>query len=112
MPRLIPATAAAAATGLAAAAFAGPAAANPVVDWNQTLLGDLRTPGAQPATVHTTRGFALLHAAIYDAVVSIDHSAPPYRVAVYAPRRASRPAAVDAAAATVLDALYPSRSAT
>src|SRR5437764_1426727 len=111
MSRLIP-TSAAAATGLAALALAGAAAANPVVEWNQTLLGVVRTPGAQPATVHPTRSFALLHAAIYDAVVSIDHTARPYRVSVGAPRRASRPAAADAAAATVLDALYPSRSST
>src|SRR3954451_11903311 len=85
--------------------------ANPVVEWNRALLGILRTPGAQPATVHPTRSLALLHAAIYDAVVSIDHSAPPYRVSVDAPRGASRPAAADAAAATVLDALFPSMSA-
>jgi membrane-associated phospholipid phosphatase len=114
--KLIPASSAAAC--LAAVAFAGTAAAqpaaqpaNPIVQWNRTLLGILRTPGAQPATVHPTRSLALLHAAMYDAVVSIDHSAPAYRVSIRAPRRASRAAAADAAAATVLDALYPSWSA-
>ena len=30
---------------------------NPVVQWNRTLLSILRTPGAQPATVHPTRSF-------------------------------------------------------
>ena len=47
-----------------------PAAAqtvNPVLQWNRTLLTIVRTPGAQPATVHTTRSFAILHSAIYDA---------------------------------------------
>ena len=126
MPKLIPTSAAAA--GMAVLALAGTAAAdtgyptgaaapvapsaNPVVEWNRALLGILRTPGAQPATVHPTRSLALLHAAIYDAVVSIDHSAPAYRISISAPRRASRPAAADAAAATVLDALYPSTSST
>jgi len=116
MSRLILPTTAAA-TALAVAALAGSASAqpapasNPVVEWNRTLLGILRTPGAQPATVHPTRSLALLHAAMYDALVSIDHSAPAYRVSVDAPRHASRPAAADAAAATVLDALYPAQSA-
>src|SRR4051812_5088133 len=86
--------------------------ANSVVKWNRALLAILRTPGAQPATVHPTRSLALLQAAMYDAVVSIDHSAPAYRVSISAPRRASRPAAGDAAAATVLDALYSSKSST
>src|ERR1700731_867699 len=35
-----------------------------VVAWNQELLKILLTPGAQPATVHPTRSYAILHAAI------------------------------------------------
>src|ERR1700731_5266812 len=42
-----------------------------VVAWNQELLKILLTPGAQPATVHPTRSYAMLHAAIDDAIVSI-----------------------------------------
>src|SRR6201993_4914851 len=42
-----------------------------VVDWNRELITILGTPGAQPATVHPTRSFALLQAAEYDAVTSI-----------------------------------------
>jgi predicted lipoprotein with Yx(FWY)xxD motif len=121
--RATPAAAALAALALTGSAAADPGyptpaatpaapAANPVVEWNRALLVILRTPGAQPATVHPTRSLALMHAAIYDAVVSIDRSGPAYRVSVRAPRRASRPAAADAAAATVLDALYPSMSST
>ena len=45
---------------------------NPVVQWNQNLLLILRAPGAQPATIHPTRSFAILHAANYDAVNSIE----------------------------------------
>src|SRR5262249_33939233 len=46
--------------------------ANPVIEWNRTLLTIVRTPGAQPSTVHSTRNFAILHAAIYDAVTNIE----------------------------------------
>jgi hypothetical protein len=53
-------------------------AANPVIDWNRTLLTIVRTPGAQPPTIHTTRSFAILHAAIFDAVNSISQAYNPY----------------------------------
>src|SRR5436853_697616 len=55
-----------------------------VVDWNEELLRIVRMPGVQPATVHATRNFAILQAAIYDAVVSITHDAPPYLFTVRA----------------------------
>jgi len=55
-------------------------APNPVVQWNQTLLVIVRTPGAQSATIHPTRSFAMMHAAIYDAVNSIDRTHSPYLV--------------------------------
>lgn len=42
--------------------------ANLVVRWNRNLVSILRTPGAQPGTIHPTRSFAIMHAAIYDAV--------------------------------------------
>ena len=56
------------------------AAVNPVVKWNRTLLVIVRTRGAQPPTVHATRSFAIMHAAIYDAVNAIDRSHEPYLV--------------------------------
>jgi hypothetical protein len=45
---------------------------NPVIEWNRTLLTILRTAGAQPPTIHSTRSFAILHASIFDAVNDID----------------------------------------
>ena len=33
---------------------------NPVIEWNRTLLVILRTAGAQPPTIHSTRSFAIL----------------------------------------------------
>ena len=81
---------------------------DPVVHWNRNLLTIVRTPGAQPATIHPTRSFAMLHAAIYDAVNAIDQTHKPYAVRFSdLPRRASQPAAADAAAHDVLVALYP-----
>ena len=53
---------------------------NPVVQWNKTLLVIVRTPGAQPATIHPTRSFAIMHAAIYDAVNAINRSHKPYLI--------------------------------
>jgi hypothetical protein len=88
-------------------------APNPVVQWNQTLLVIVRTPGAQSATIHPTRSFAMMHAAIYDAVNSIDRTHSPYLVQIaHISRRASEDAAADTAAHDVLVALYPAFQAT
>ena len=108
-----PAMAAAATTGREVAGPAPTVAFSPgsgqsVVDWNRELITILGTPGAQPATVHPTRSFAILQAAEYDAVVSITHAAPPYLFSVSAPRGARPDAAADQAAHDVLTALYPS----
>jgi PAP2 superfamily protein len=81
---------------------------NPVVQWNRTLLVIVRTPKAQPPTIHPTRNFAIMHAAIYDAVNAIDRTHKPYLVSVTRVSRfASQDAAADAAAHAVLVALYP-----
>ena len=87
--------------------------ANPVVQWNKTLLVIVRTPKAQPPTIHPTRSFAILHAAIYDAVNAIDRTHKPYLVNLArVPRVASEDAAADAAAHAILVTLYPNFQAT
>ena len=83
-----------------------------VVQWNQTLLVIVRTPGAQPATIHPTRSFAIMHAAIYDAVNAIDGTHQPYLVRLGASHFASQEAAAAVAAHEVLVKLYPSFRAT
>ena len=101
--------------GTAALAQGSSAAAtvNPVVEWNKTLLVIVRTSGAQPATVHPTRSFAIMHAAIYDAVNAIERSHEPYLVELgRVPATASRDAAASVAAHDVLSALYPTFQAT
>src|ERR1700746_369623 len=81
---------------------------NPVVLWNRTLLIIVRTPGAQPATVHPTRSFAIMHAAIYDAVNAISRTHTPYLVRLsHVSRFASQDAAAASAAHGVLIAVYP-----
>jgi membrane-associated phospholipid phosphatase len=81
---------------------------NAVIEWNRTLLAIVRTPGAQSATIHSTRNFAILHAAIYDAVNNIDPHFSRYLVSLpNVPGSASKIAAVDQAAHDVLASLYP-----
>jgi PAP2 superfamily protein len=81
---------------------------NQVLQWNRTLLVIVRTPGAQPATVHPTRSFAIMHAAMYDAVNAIDGTHTPYVVDVTdVSRSASQDAAAAVAAHEVLVTLYP-----
>jgi PAP2 superfamily len=86
---------------------------DPVIQWNRSLLAIVRTPGAHPATIHPTRSFAILHAAIYDAVNAIDQTHESYAVRFSGvSRQASQAAAADAAAHDVLVALYPQLTTT
>jgi len=90
-------------------AVSRPRSVNPVVQWNRNLLSIVRTPGAQSPTVHGTHSFAIMHAAIYDAVNAIDRTHKPYLVRLSNESRdASQEAAAAAAAHEVLVALYPS----
>lgn len=81
---------------------------DPIVSWNRVLLGILRTPGAQPATVQPTRSMAILHVAQYDAIAAIDGHSRQYRTHLSARRRSSERAAAITAARDVLVSLYPS----
>jgi hypothetical protein len=86
-------------------------APNAVIEWNRTLLTIVRTKTPQPlqpATIHATRAFAMLHLGIFDAVVAVD-GGKPYLPEHILTRPASAPAAADQAAHDVLSALYPSQ---
>src|SRR6476620_9453476 len=85
---------------------------NPVLQWNRTLLVIVRPPGAQPATIHPTRSFAIMHAAVYDAVNAIDRTHKPYLVRLGASHFASQEVAAAAAAHEVLVKMYPNLQAT
>ena len=98
---------------VAGAKRADNAPVDPVVQWNRILLGIVRTPGAQPATIHPTRSFAIMHGAMVDAIAAIDRRSRPYAIGVdNVSRFASPEAAVDAAAHEVLIALYSAQKAT
>ncbi|TYB44118.1 vanadium-dependent haloperoxidase [Actinomadura chibensis] len=71
-----------------------------VIDWNRALLEIVRTPGAQPATVHPTRGFAILHTAIAGGVAAARRGAG-----------GAGEAAAAQAGHDSLAALYPARRA-
>src|SRR5437667_6662049 len=81
---------------------------NAVIEWNRTLLAIVRTPGAQPSSIHSTRNFAIVHAAMYDAVNNIEAKFSPYLVSLSnVPRSASEIAAADVAAHDVYVSLSP-----
>ena len=82
-----------------------------VIAWNQELLHIVQTPGLQPAAIHPTRSYAILHVAIFDAVVAITRDANPVLVSVKAPRSARPDAAAIEAGRATLSALFPARKA-
>src|SRR5918993_1080205 len=81
-----------------------------VLRWNRVLIETLQTPGQQPSTVVAGRSLAMVHAAIFDAVNSIDGSYRPYLTDVPDSKNASIEAAAAKAAHDVLVSLYPSRA--
>ena len=72
----------------------------------KTVIVDMAARGGSPSAVD----FAYVHAAIYDAVNAIDKRHTVFAVSpITSPDGASEPAAVAAAAATILKALFPAQ---
>lgn len=96
-------------TGLCGVLLLGGVAArgDVVTDWNNVLLETIRAEGGPP-TIISSWG-ATMHAAMYDAIDSIDHEYDSYHVRLPAAPTASPEAAGAAAAANVLTALFPQR---
>jgi hypothetical protein len=83
-----------------------------VLQWNRVLTETIRTPGAHPsATIFPVRSYSMMHAAMFDAVNSIDGRYAPYLTEVPGTKHASIEAAAAQAAHDVLVGLYPSRTA-
>jgi len=87
-----------------------------VLDWNHVLLElnqiDHGLPNPdQGGPVKTSRAFAMVHIAIYDAFNSVEPVGQPYLTAVPLARTASKEAAVTVAAYVVLKSLFPSQGA-
>ncbi|HSH40161.1 MAG TPA: vanadium-dependent haloperoxidase [Chthoniobacterales bacterium] len=84
--------------------------ADAVIQWNRILLEIVRVPpapDAKPSTVHPTRSFAIMHAAIYNAVNAIEKTHSDYLFSVKAPKDSSPEAAVATAGHDTLLKLYP-----
>ena len=47
---------------------------NVILQWNRVLKETVSTPGQQPATIMPVRSYAMMHAAMFDAVNSIDRT--------------------------------------
>ncbi len=82
-----------------------------IFQWNRVLMDTIRTPGQQPATIMPVRSYAMMHAAMFDAVNSIDGSYTFYLTDVPGSPNASIEAAAAQAAHDVLAGLYPTRVA-
>ncbi|MGD9564052.1 MAG: vanadium-dependent haloperoxidase [Pyrinomonadaceae bacterium] len=83
-----------------------------ILQWNRVLQQTISTPGQHPPRIFPVRSFAMMHAAMFDAVNSIDGRYTPYIAAIRSyGRRASEKAAAAQAARDVLVALYPTRQA-
>jgi hypothetical protein len=82
-----------------------------ILQWNRVLMETILTPGQQPSTIMPVRSYAMMHAAMFDAVNSIDGTYTPYLTDVPETKKASLEAAAAQAAHDVLAALYPARLA-
>ena len=80
-----------------------------VLQWNRVLMETVLTPGQHPATIMPVRSYAMMHAAMFDAVNSIDGSHTSYLTDIPGSQNASIEAAGAQAAHDVLAALYPTR---
>jgi PAP2 superfamily protein len=84
--------------------------ADVVTDWNNSALDAIRAGNTSPPIA--SRGLAILHVSIYDAVNGITRSHEPYLVESDVSASASRPAAASAAAHQALVNLFPARAST
>jgi hypothetical protein len=73
------------------------------------LQETIKSPGQHPSTIFPVRSFAMMHAAMFDAVNSIDGTYTPYLTDAPGGNRGSMEAAAAKAAHDVLSALYPTR---
>src|SRR5262249_27019817 len=79
-----------------------------VLRWNEVVLAAITTAGQSP--VFASRTVAIVQAAVYDAVNSIDRSYTPYLATIPAPTGADESAAAAQAAHDALVGLFPTQS--
>ena len=96
-------------SALAAALFATAARGDVIMDWN--AKADALAVEKQLLNAPNTRGQAMMHVAMFEAVNAIDRRYAPYKLNLTADKAASREAAASAAAYDVLLALHPDKKA-
>jgi hypothetical protein len=79
--------------------------ADVVTDWNTMYIEAIRQTGGPPCPI--SRAGAIIHAAMYDAINSIDQTHEPYFMLETVPATTSAEAAIAVAAHDTLSALYP-----
>ncbi|MBM4098184.1 MAG: vanadium-dependent haloperoxidase [Planctomycetes bacterium] len=84
--------------------------ADEVTFWNDVLLQAIRTSGTPPP--RASRGMAMMHTAVFDAVNSLANGYQPYHQSYPAIPGAAGEAAVAQASRDVLVSLFPSQQAT
>jgi hypothetical protein len=89
---------------------AAPLKADEITYWNGVMLDAIRS-GSTPPPV-ASRGLAIMHTAMFDAVNSVKRNYVPYHQRFATTATASREAAAAQAAHDVLSSLYPSQQAT
>jgi hypothetical protein len=82
---------------------------NPVLAWNDLMMAAVRADTTGPTV--STRNLAILHAAMFDSINSVDRSHQPYRIQVEVPAGTSMEAAAIRAGREVMRVLYPSYGA-
>src|SRR5688572_30720750 len=60
-----------------------------VLRWNRVLKETVSTPGLHPGTIMPVRSYAMMHAAMFDAVNSIDGGHTSYLIDVPASKNSS-----------------------
>jgi len=96
-------------SALVAALFATVARGDVIMDWN--TKADALAAEKQLLNAPNTRGQAMLHIAMFEAVNAIERRYAPYKLNLTADKTASREAAAAAAAYGVLLALHPDKKA-
>jgi PAP2 superfamily len=97
---------------LLALSWPGLTRADAVLDWNETAASAAFAAGLDNSDgcvdpLHESRIFAMMHAAIHDALNAIERRSQPYALDAQAPAGSSPEAAVAAAAHDVLVAVFP-----
>jgi hypothetical protein len=85
--------------------------ADMVILWNDALIDAIRIDATQHGPTHVSHNMAIVQAAEFDAVNSINHHYSTFLVDASAPAGASPEAAVAAAAHAALVGLYPQQTA-